>query len=173
MSFERALSLVLKHEGGYVNHPKDKGGATNKGITQSTYDAWRFRRAESIQSVANISDMEVAAIYKAFYWDKARCWELPEKLDIAHFDAAVNHGCTRAIKLLQKAVGANDDGVFGNDTRTAVSAMITDIGVEAIISNYLDRRLDFYDDIVQHDPSQIVFLKGWTNRVNSLRETLL
>lgn len=165
MSFERALHTVLVREGGYVNDKADRGGATNKGITQKVYDAWRRSHALPIRSVADIEDAEVAAIYLTQYWNPAQCGKLPEALGIVHFDAAVNHGVRRAIKFLQLAVGASDDGVIGKETMRLLAAN----DEEATINAYLDRRLDFYEDIVEKDPTQVRFISGWKNRIRSLR----
>ena len=39
-NYDHCLGLILHHEGGYVNHPKDPGGETNKGITKRVYEIW-------------------------------------------------------------------------------------------------------------------------------------
>ncbi len=169
MSFERALATVLLHEGGYVNDKLDCGGATNKGITQKVYDAWRRSHVLSTRSVAEISNTEVAAIYLTQYWNPAWCEKLPEALGIVHFDAAVNHGVRRAIKLLQLAVGASDDGVMGRETMKSLETALAMTDEDAIIKAYLDERSDFYDEIVERDPTQVKFIAGWKNRIRSLR----
>ena len=61
--FKKALKFVLKWEGGYVNDPDDKGGATNKGITQCTYNGWLKTKGLKPKDVKNITDVEVAQIY--------------------------------------------------------------------------------------------------------------
>ena len=169
MSFERALAAVLEAEGGYVFHPSDKGGPTNKGITQTVYDTWRMTHAKPTRSVREIDDMEIAAIYRTQYWRPAGCDHLPEKLALVHFDAAVNHGVRRAIKLLQRTVEASPDGVFGNKTMEAVANQLAFVTEPSLIMIYLDERAEFYDRIVDRDPSQSVFLKGWKNRIAKLR----
>lgn len=170
MSFERALATVLAHEGGYVNDKTDRGGATNKGITQRVYDAWRRARALPPRSVAEISSTEVAAIYLTQYWNPAWCDKLPEQLGLIHFDAAVNHGVHRAVKLLQLAVGASDDGVMGRETMKSLETALAMMDEDAVTNAYLDERSDFYDEIVERDPSQVKFIKGWKNRLRSLRQ---
>lgn len=169
MSFERALAMVLLREGGYTNNPHDRGGATNKGVTQKVYDAWRRSHALPIRSVAEIGNTEVATIYLTQYWDPAWCEKLPEHLGIIHFDAAVNHGVRRAVRLLQLAVGANADGVIGKDTMKSLETALAMTDEDAIIDNYLNRRSDFYDEIVERDPTQVKFIAGWKNRIRALR----
>ena len=64
MTFDTALAFALRWEGGYVNHPADPGGATNKGVTQRAYDAWRVRRGQTKRDVRAITGAEVHAIYE-------------------------------------------------------------------------------------------------------------
>lgn len=169
MSFERALQTVLIHEGGYVNDKADRGGATNKGVTQKVYDAWRRSHALPIRSVAEIGNTEVAAIYLTQYWNPAWCEKLPEALGIVHFDSAVNHGVHRAIKLLQLAVGASDDGVMGRETMKSLETALAMTDEDAVIEAYLNERSDFYDEITERDPTQLKFAAGWKNRIRALR----
>lgn len=169
MSFERALHTVLAHEGGYVNDKTDRGGATNKGVTQKVYDAWRRSHVLPVRSVAEISNTEVATIYMTQYWNPAWCEKLPDDLALIHFDAAVNHGVRRAVKLLQRAVGASDDGLMGRETMKSLEIALAMTDENAIIKAYLDERSDFYDDIVENDPSQVRFIAGWKNRIAALR----
>lgn len=169
MSFERALAAVLLQEGGFVNHPLDRGGTTNKGITQKVYDAWRISHNQPKRSVAEIGNTEVAAIYMGQYWNPAWCEKMPEHLGLIHFDAAVNHGVHRAIKLLQRAVGANDDGLMGRETMKSLETALAMTSEGAVINAYLDERSGFYEEIVKKNPTQVAFIKGWKNRLHSLR----
>jgi lysozyme family protein len=107
-NFSRALPLILKHEGGWSNHPADPGGATMRGVTQATYDHWRAKWGKPSQSVRNISDAELSAIYKAGYWDQVGGDTLWAGVDYAAFDAAVNSGPGRARQWLSKALGSSD-----------------------------------------------------------------
>ncbi|RTH00928.1 hypothetical protein CSW50_10075 [Thermus scotoductus] len=106
MEFERALAFVLRWEGGYSDHPDDPGGATNYGITQATYDAWRKRQGLPTRPVREISMDEVRAIYRTRYWDPlpARYAEKDPPLALALFDYAVNSGLGAARRALA-AVG--------------------------------------------------------------------
>lgn len=170
MSYEDALKVILKNEGGYVNDPFDRGGATNKGVTQSVYDNWRIAHSEQVTTVACISDDEVAHIYRAQYWNPAWCEKLPDRLALIHFDAAVNHGVKRAVKLLQTAVGAGVDGAMGSNTMKNLETALAMTSEDAVIDAYLTERAEFYEDIVERDPTQVRFLTGWMNRISSLRK---
>jgi lysozyme family protein len=94
-------------------------------------------------------------------------------LDLCVFDAAVQHGPSRAAKWLQRVVGAKQDGKIGPKTLTALALLIERDGLEAVIGYYMEIREEFYDDIVERDISQMVFRKGWRNRMDSLRKEMV
>lgn len=167
-AFIRALDIVLKSEGGYSDHKADRGGKTMYGITQSTFNMWLTKHASTLRPVQSITKSEMQQIYKQEYWTKASCQYMTENLAICHFDAAVNHGVSRAAKLLQKAVNVAEDGVIGQKTLDAVQSIPENIVIRA----YLDARDDFFHQIVARDPSQSVFLKGWLNRLENLEKEL-
>jgi lysozyme family protein len=162
-----ALPFVLRWEGGFVDDPADRGGRTNKGVTQKTYDNWCRALGRPTRDVKDITDEEVHAIYENDYWRPAYCDQLGRKLDLAQFDTAVNMGTRRAVRILQEAVGAGVDGNFGPNTRQACHAC--DLG-QALI-RYCDIRERLYQRFAQ-GPGQAKFLKGWLNRLNSLRREL-
>lgn len=87
---------------------------------------------------------------------------------VAHFDAAVNHGVKRAVILLQRAVGATDDGDFGPATLRQVQL----VAPAMTPAQFLAPRRRFFADIVKNNPPQAVFSKGWNNRVNDLEKYL-
>lgn len=165
-AFNDALPFILRWEGGFVDHPADPGGRTNKGVTQRVYDRWRERQGLPAQDVKRIQDGEVHAIYEAGYWVPPRCDLLAQPLDLVQFDTAVNMGPGRAVRFLQTAVGCGVDGDFGPGTERAVASC--DAG--NVVAAYCNLREKFYRQIVANKPSQEVFLKGWMNRLNSLRK---
>lgn len=103
--FQEVLPITLRHEGGFVNHPADPGGATNKGITQRTYDSWRRSQGQATRSVREITGEEVEAIYYKRFWRAVGCVKLWPPLALCHFDAAVNHGPINARSLLERSAG--------------------------------------------------------------------
>ena len=160
--FERAFALLRVHEGGYVDHPDDPGGATMKGITQQTYDAYRQRLGLPKADVRYISDEDVRAIYKDQYWDAVRADELPPGLAYCVFDAAVNSGPGRASRWLQQLIGVKVDGVVGHETLAAAEA----VDPVATIQTYCDNRLDFMRGLKHWG----TFKNGWKRRVAEVRE---
>ena len=168
LDFQRCLRFVLQKEGGFVDHPADRGGATNRGITQGTYDDWRKRRGLLPQSVRLLTDDEVAAIYRRDYWDKVRADELPAPVNLVVFDDAVNSGVNRAARRLQKACKVATDGAIGPRTIAAAKLISDASGALNLALDIIEQRVDFYHNIVETNPSQSVFLRGWLNRMNDL-----
>lgn len=163
-NFDFCLREVLRHEGGWADHPADPGGATMKGITIGTYAQWKGRTVTKAELRA-ISDKEVAAIYRRNYWDKVRGDDLPGGLDLVAFDAAVNSGPSRGARWLQQALGVPEDGAIGNVTLSAARAQYAPAVIERAIGFRLAflRRLKTW----QH------FGKGWTRRVEDVRAKAL
>jgi lysozyme family protein len=160
-NFDAALAAVLRHEGGYVNHPKDPGGATNKGVTQAVYDAWRVDHQLPTQSVRTITPAEVMAVYKRRYWDALQCDALPSGLDYCLFDFGVNSGIRRAAEFLQLEVDAVPDSKIGPATIAAAKARPAAELVDAIC----DSRMAFLKGLRTY----AVFGKGWARRVAEVR----
>lgn len=163
-AFDAALPFVLSWEGGFVNHPNDPGGATNKGVTQKVYDDWRARQGKSARDVRQLQDEELQAIYQTDYWLPPRCDLLRQQLDLVQFDTAVNMGVGRALRFLQSSLGCAVDGQFGPVTQRAAA----DCDLTATITTYCSEREAFYRRLAENAKLE-VFLKGWLNRLNALR----
>lgn len=163
-SYPQAIKLVLAHEGGFVNHPKDPGGATNFGVTQAVYDAYRKFNKLDIRTVKLVSPLEVQEIYRKQYWNAIKGDDLPAGLDYAVFDFAVNSGVSRAIRYLQRMVLVNDDAVLGFTTLTAVENFATKNELEAI-TEYCSDRVAFLKSLSTFP----TFGKGWMRRVEGYR----
>lgn len=160
--FTQALPIVLAREGGYANDPDDRGGVTNFGVTQRTYDEWRRSQGAEPRAVTLIESDELEAIYYE-YWVGAKCDALPWPANAAQFDAAVNHGPQQAARLLQRAVDTTVDGIIGPKTLAAATAM-----GDELVNEMLWVRVGFYRQIAKG--SQLKFLRGWLARLLELRE---
>jgi lysozyme family protein len=170
--FERCLAQVLRHEGGFADHPDDPGGATNMGITRQTLAAWRGVTpvaALPVAAVRNLSGAEAAQIYRAKYWAPVGAATLPVGLDLALFDFAVHSGPSRAVKTLQAELGVGRDGILGPVTLKALEQRVARVGADELIDALCGRRLQFLAEL----STFAVFGKGWTARVAAIRQTAL
>ena len=159
-----ALNLLLAHEGGWSNHPADKGGATMYGVTQKTYDEWRRRVGRSWQSVRAITKDEARELYEQLYWKPAGCDRMPWPISYIVFDGAVNSGVSRSVTWLQSALGVQADGLVGPQTLGAVEVADR----KKLVRDLIDARVEFLARLVQRAPKQAVFLLGWWRRVNDV-----
>jgi len=142
--FKKALAFVLKWEGGFVDDPDDKGGATNKGITQNTYNAYLKQKGLAQKSVKNITQSEVEAIYYSRYWLAAKCDTMSKQFAVLAFDTAVNMGVGRVAQFLKAAEYKFPD-------------------------KFIAAREAKYREFAQYG-NQKKFLNGWLNRLNALKE---
>ena len=163
-NFNKCLELLLKHEGGYVNHPEDTGGMTNLGVTSAVWALWVGHPVNEKQMKA-LTINDVAPLYKRKYWDACRADELVHGLDYAVFDVAVNSGVGRAIKLLQQSVGATPDGDFGSITFALIQKSDATRTIELLCA----RRMEF----LQNLKSFPVFGNGWSKRVAEVKQGAL
>ena len=159
-NFDECLKLILHHEGGYVNHPKDPGGETNMGVTKRVYEKWCMENDLQQKDMKDLEFDDVAPIYKKNYWDRVKADQLPAGLDLCVFDWAVNSGTGRAAKKLQGMIGTTVDGGIGPNTLKALNAYVQIEGLESTIATYTDIRQNFYESLSTFD----TFGKGWTRR---------
>ena len=160
-NFEASLAAVLKHEGGYVDHPKDPGGATNLGCTKKVWEEWVGHEVTK-DDIKALRVEDVAPLYKARYWDKCRCDDLPLGVDFAVFDLAINSGTGRASKFLQSACGVVADGAVGPATIAAANAL----NPRELASKICENRIHFLQGL----PTWETFGKGWGRRVTETEE---
>ncbi|MEJ2641669.1 MAG: glycosyl hydrolase 108 family protein [Desulfosarcinaceae bacterium] len=174
-SVEEMIDDILRREGGFVNHPADRGGPTKYGITQKTLSAY-IGRAALVSEVQALSEEVAREIYERNYYIAPRIDRLPESIRPFIFDCAVNHGPRRAIKFVQSvcnqagyAPPLSVDGAMGPKTRKA--AEWADREMDAyFLPALLEERRNFYRLIVAERPSQEVFLAGWMNRVDEFEK---
>lgn len=159
-NYPQMQAWIGMSEGGYVNNPKDPGGATDRGITQRTYDAWNDRLGKSRRPVRGISKAEAERIIESQYFDTVRADKLPSGLDYAVADYSVNSGPRRAAMDLQRSLGMTGkavDGIVGNHTLAAAAKA----DVAKVIVNLCNRRMSFLKRLSHWR----YFKNGWTARV--------
>lgn len=161
MSPEEIIDDILRREGSYIDHPDDRGGPTNHGITIKTLSDWRGRPA-TIDDVKKLTEVEAREIYRECYIIAPRLHKvIDDKVRALAVDCAVNHGPKQAVKLLQLAARVFPDGDLGPKTESAISCMDPAVLYRRLCA----ARVRFYGQIITKDPSQSVFAAGWTNRI--------
>lgn len=163
-NWKASFDRVIKSEGGYTNDPNDHGGETNLGVTKANWEQYVGRPAQPGEMLS-LTPAMVEPLYRADYWDKCRCDELPAGVDYAVFDFSVNAGPGRSIRYLQRAAGVTDDGQLGPGTMAAVKAE----DPHTLLTLFSQQKIGFYQRIVARDASQEKFLKGWLNRVREVQ----
>ena len=163
-NYEHCLEMILHHEGGYVNHPKDPGGETNIGVTKRVYEEWGGEK-----DMVDLLVEDVAPIYQKNYWDRCKCDDLPSGLDLCVFDFAVNAGPSRSAKFLQRLIGTTVDGGIGPNTLKAVHNYVEEVGLETAIEDYQSARQEYYEALDTFD----TFGRGWTRRVEETTSSAL
>lgn len=187
--FHRAFAKLLKEEGGFVDHPHDRGGATNHGISL------RFLKVEGKldldedgiadfdldmdgdidgRDIRELTIGDAKYLYHRCFWRVLDCDILPMPIGEMVFDQAVNGGAVAAVKTLQRAINYPGmpaiavDGVIGQQTYARIDALVKQVGMVWIVQSYRDAVKHRYRGIVKRSPSQAVFLDGWINRANRL-----
>lgn len=148
-TFKKALNFLYPSEGGYSNNKNDKGGPTNMGVTQATYNYYCRKHNLPAKNVKYITRDEATEFYYDEYWKGSGADKISEtnpKMAVAVFDTAVLHGPATAKSYYQKS---------GGD-----------------LNKFLEIRKQSYDKIVAKDPNQKEFYNGWNNRVNNLKNYL-
>lgn len=161
MTFDELIGPLLEREGGYSNRKADRGGPTNLGVTQRVFSSWLRDHGLPVRDVRTLTRDEAVRIYFDLYWKPAKCQELPESVREVHFDAAINHGVTRAARMLQAAAGATEDGIIGPGTLRSVAA----IDALVLLYRYIVMRYRFYGKIIARDESQMANIDGWMRRM--------
>lgn len=172
-NFKQALVDVLKHEGGFVNHAADKGGATAFGIS--------LRFLQSLPSAAgdvdgdghvDIDDIKALTVetagpfYKRYFWDHYRLGEVADqRIATKLFNFFVNMRGKTATLIAQRAAndlgaGLKPDGVIGSRTISALNK----VDPSQLMVCIKWRAWEVYQAIVASNPEQIVFINGWRNR---------
>ena len=163
-NFAKSLELVLRSEGGYVNNPKDPGGETMRGVTKAAWSTW-LKRTIMPGEMAKLTVADITPFYKALYWDKAYCNQLPAGVDYMAFDAAVNMGVGQSIRLLQRSLGCVADGVIGPNTMKAINEADT----KTLIDKFSAQKEMFYRSL----GTFATFGRGWMRRIEEVKQAAL
>lgn len=152
MTFDEAFAALLLHEGGFVDHAADPGGATRFGVTQAVARSEGFKG-----DMREYPLSDAKRVYRSRYWNALRLDELPGAIRFDLFDAAVNSGPSQALKWAQRIVGVPDDGKVGPVTIQALN----NINVNKFLAKYNGARLHFLASL----PGWTNFGRGWARRI--------
>lgn len=150
MDFDAAFERLVGHEGGFVDHRNDPGGATKFGISKRSYPG---------EDIPNMTLDRAKTIYRRDFWGAAGCDALPDGIKFDVFDMAVNSGVTASIRIVQRAAGATPDGVIGPKTLQALNS----IPPERLAARFNGARLAFMAEL----PTWPSFGRGWAKRIAS------
>lgn len=154
--FDKAFALVIDHEGGYSNDPRDPGGETKFGISKRSYPN---------VDIAALTLGEAKAIYLKDFWEPLDAFNLPEQVTFVLFDMAVNMGKGAAARCLQRALGVQADGIIGPVTRDTVKTK----DWRALLGEMTVQRIMFYSTLQTFQTYGL----GWTRRsIKTLMEVL-
>lgn len=156
-NFKECLDLVLKSEGGFVNHPSDPGGMTNLGVTKRVWQEYTGHEADE-KEMRSLTPEKVAPLYEQKYWRPCYGEVLPRGLDFVVFSMGVNAGPGRSVKLLQQSIGCVPDGIIGPRTRELISTSNT----ATLIAKFSETRREYYRALKTFP----TFGKGWLARVD-------
>jgi len=159
---ETFIDRIIVREGGFVDHPDDRGGPTKYGISIYTLGSWRNEIVTGA-AIQELSVIEARDIYKSMYWEEAKLnqLQLSPVLQEMVFDAAVQHDPYDATKWLQTSVGEKADGLVGPRTKAAV----IDVENDMLAARFMSERIAYYGRVITNNPSQATFAAGWMNRM--------
>jgi len=158
-NWQPCFVLVLQNEGGYVDNPKDPGGATNLGCTKAVWEQY-VGHSVTKDDIKALTPEDVEPLYRTRYWDAINGDNLPVGVDYAVFDFAINSGPSRAAKTLQTVIGVNADGKIGSATISALEAA----NPRDVVTSVCEARLAFLQSLATYD----TFGKGWSKRVSEV-----
>ena len=167
-NFEGFAGKVLRLEGGYVNHPADKGGPTKYGVILSTWKQYGYDKDSDgdidAQDIKELTEGDAKYIAKKVFWDFFQ-GDFILNQSIAEFivDWGYNSGRVTVAKKLQKLLGVPADGLIGVQSLNAINCA----GQSNLFDALKVSRRMYIDSIVESNPSQRIFYTGWINRINS------
>jgi lysozyme family protein len=163
-NWEKSFAEMIKSEGGFVNNPKDPGGATNWGVTKAVWEAW-VKHPVTVDDMKQLTQDQVKPLYKKNYWDAVHGDDLPIGLDFLVFSFGVNAGTGRSIKILQTSLGTVADGQIGPNTLKKIQ----EADAKDLIERFSASKIAFYKSLSTFS----TFGKGWLNRVDREKQEAL
>ena len=162
--FSRYAPKLLQLEGGFVNHPNDTGGPTNKGVTLATYQRI-FGQDKTVEDLKKMTDGEFRIVMDESYWKLYKGDEINnQSLAELMIDWGINSGIG-GIRKAQEVAGVKPDGIVGPKTIAAFNSA----DQQELFQRIWNARHQYYINIVKRSPAKKVFMNGWMNRLNSFQ----
>lgn len=163
--YKKLILIIKAFEGGYVNHPLDKGGCTNSGVTISTFRSY-FGKNQTCEDLKRMTETQWTTIFKKSYWNRW-CADYITDQSIANLLVDWTWGSgIWGIKYPQQVLGVKVDGIVGKKTLAAINDYPDK---RELFEKLWKRREKHFNDIVKRNPSQKVFLKGWLRRLSAFK----
>lgn len=166
---EPIAKFILSFEGGFVNDPKDKGGATNKGVTIAT---WRMQGYDKdgdgdidVDDLKLITDADATEVMRRCYWKRWRADEIKNQSIANLLVDWIWCSGTPSITITQSMLGLKADGIPGKQTIAAINRQ----NPKTFFNRLKARRKQFYEGIVKNNPSQKRFINGWLRRLEAIK----
>ena len=166
---EPIAKFILSFEGGFVNDPKDKGGATNKGVTIAT---WRMQGYDKdgdgdidVDDLKLITDADATEVMRRCYWKRWRADEIKNQSIANLLVDWIWCSGTPSITITQLMLGLKADGIPGKQTIAAINRQ----NPKTFFNRLKARRKQFYEGIVKRNPSQKKYINGWLRRLEYIK----
>lgn len=163
--------FILKWEGGFVNHPNDPGGATNKGVTIAVWKSQGYDKDGDgdidVADLKLIDNNDATKILKSNYWNR---WFADQIKSQAVANTVVDWvwgSGAWGVKIPQRLLGLKDDGIVGYVTLNKINEVIKK-DKDNFLQELYNARFKYLQDIIKRNPKLKVFEKGWNNRMNDL-----
>lgn len=179
--YQEIINRVLKHEGGFINHKNDPGGATKWGVSLR----WLQKQSDSdlidgdldndgdidVDDIKEVDKEDASRFYYKNWWNRHNYSSYEKPVGEKLFDMAINMGSEQAHKLLQRALNmlGEDLVVDGIIEGPNTQESLTRHDAQQIVDALCDTQLDFYQSLVEQDDKYAAFIEGWTKRAEAFR----
>ena len=166
-NFNETMKLMLNLEGGKTDEKSDRGGRTNFGITQRTYNDWLKQNKLKSSDVFKISKERALKIYKKQFWGVIKGDQLPHNVAKAIMSMALTDGPQDSVRFIQRLLNIEQTGFMGPKTLAAIWSKCKKDD-KMFTKQILDAQIKRYKSDEQAD----TYGKGWTNRADLVAENI-
>lgn len=166
MMYSKLIPFIKRFEGGFVNDPVDVGGATNSGVTLSTFQHY-YGIDKDANDLRRMTDKQWTNIFLQGFWYKCKADQIINP-SVAYLlvDWSWHSGTKTAIKAIQSILGVAQDGIMGPQTLKAIN----NVDGENLFYRLFNARQNFLYDLIRRRPSYKKYEKGFMRRIFELYE---